>query len=184
MEIVINTRQILKGLLILAWIIFTGLCIEAGGFIFNAVYTLVKGPVNVAHFWKGADFSSLYNYDHGWYFVVISMPVIGLALRGWLFIIIIRLLSNKNISFNQPFSKDVRRFIFYLSYLSLMIGVFSSISIKNVEGLARRGVQMPDTEYLHLGGADVWLFMAVILFVIAQIFKRGIEIQTENELTI
>jgi hypothetical protein len=30
----------------------------------------------------------------------------------------------------------------------------------------------------------VWLFMSVTLFVIAQIFKRGIEIQTENELTV
>jgi hypothetical protein len=37
---------------------------------------------------------------------------------------------------------------------------------------------------LHLGGADVWLFMGVILYIIAQIFKRGIEIQAENELTV
>jgi len=43
---------------------------------------------------------------------------------------------------------------------------------------------MPDVQYLRLGGADVWLFMGVTLFVIAQIFKRGIEIQTENELTV
>jgi hypothetical protein len=43
---------------------------------------------------------------------------------------------------------------------------------------------MPDTQFLRLGGADVWLFMAVVLFIIAQIFKRGIEIQSENELTI
>jgi len=43
---------------------------------------------------------------------------------------------------------------------------------------------MPDTQHLRLGGADVWLFMGGILFFIAQIFKRGIEIQTENELTV
>ena len=53
-----------------------------------------------------------------------------------------------------------------------------------LSGLVKKGVNMPDIQYLHLGGADVWLFMGVILFVIAQIFKRGIEIQTENELTI
>jgi hypothetical protein len=35
-----------------------------------------------------------------------------------------------------------------------------------------------------MAGADVWLFMGVTLFVIAQIFRRGIEIQTENELTV
>jgi hypothetical protein len=43
---------------------------------------------------------------------------------------------------------------------------------------------MPDAESLHFGGADVWLFMGVTLFVIAQIFKRGIEIQAENDLTV
>ena len=48
----------------------------------------------------------------------------------------------------------------------------------------RQGVEMPDVQHLRIGGSDVWLFMGVILFVIAQIFKRGIEIQTENELTI
>jgi hypothetical protein len=43
---------------------------------------------------------------------------------------------------------------------------------------------MPDIEHLRLGGADVWLFMGVTLFVIGHIFKRGIEIQSENELTV
>jgi hypothetical protein len=43
---------------------------------------------------------------------------------------------------------------------------------------------MPDTQRLRLGGSDVWIFMSVILFVIAQIFRRGIEIQSENELTV
>jgi hypothetical protein len=43
---------------------------------------------------------------------------------------------------------------------------------------------MPDVQDLRLGGADVWLFMSVTLFVIGQIFKRGVEMQAENELTI
>jgi hypothetical protein len=43
---------------------------------------------------------------------------------------------------------------------------------------------MGDLQALHISGADVWLFMAVILFVIGQIVKRGIEIHAENELTI
>lgn len=41
---------------------------------------------------------------------------------------------------------------------------------------------MPDLHYLRLGGADVWLFMGITLLVIAQIFKKGIEIQ--NDLTV
>ena len=84
----------------------------------------------------------------------------------------------------QPFSKEVGRFIFKISYVALLIGLFSWWGVKYAEWLVKQGVKMPDIEYLRLGGADVWLFMSVTLFVIAQIFKRGIEIQTENELTV
>ena len=84
----------------------------------------------------------------------------------------------------QPFNNEVRRFIFLLSYIAFVIGLFSGYGIKYSGWLIMQGVKMPDTHFLRFGGADVWLFMAVILFVIAQIFKRGIEIQTENELTV
>ncbi|RZL33826.1 MAG: DUF2975 domain-containing protein, partial [Pedobacter sp.] len=35
-----------------------------------------------------------------------------------------------------------------------------------------------------LGGADVWIFMAIVLLLINQILKRGVELQNENNLTI
>ena len=85
---------------------------------------------------------------------------------------------------SQPFGSEMGRFIINLSYLAFGIGVFSWWGVKYSEWFVEQGVQMPDIHYLRLGGADVWLFMSVILFVIAQIFKRGIEIQSENELTV
>ena len=84
----------------------------------------------------------------------------------------------------QPFSKEVGRFIFKVSYWALVIGLFCWWGIKYTAWFVKQGVKMPDIQSLRLGGADVWLFMGVTLFVIAQIFKRGIEIQSENELTV
>ena len=46
----ITTKQILKVLLVLSWIIFIGICIEAGGCIFSACYTLLINPINAASF--------------------------------------------------------------------------------------------------------------------------------------
>ena len=43
---------------------------------------------------------------------------------------------------------------------------------------------MPDVQSLGLGGGDVWIFMGITLLVIAKVFKRGVEIQSENDLTI
>lgn len=185
MEIIAKTRtkRILTIMLILAWVIFIGVCIEAGSFIVNAIFALAN-PSLVPRLWQEVDLSDLFKYDHGYFFVVTLIMSIVAVMRAWLFYLIIKILHCKKLNMAQPFSKEVQRFIFHLSYVALLIGLFSGYGVKYTGWLAKQGVGMPDTEYLRLGGADVWLFMAVILFIIAQIFKRGIEIQEENELTV
>ena len=85
---------------------------------------------------------------------------------------------------SQPFSPEMGRFIFFASYLALGIGIFCMWGINYGKWLHGQGIKMPPIEDMRLSGADVWLFMGVTLFVIAQMFKRGIEIQSENDLTI
>lgn len=179
----ISTKQVFTILLIISWIIFVGICIEAGGFITNAVFAIAK-PGVVKHLWQQVDLTDLLRYDTGQFFVEVCIISIVLVLKAILFYLIIKMLHNKNISLARPFNDAVRRFVFNLSYIALGIGLFSFYGVKYAEWLTARGVKMPDTQYLRIGGADVWLFMCVILFVIAQIFKKGIEIQTENELTV
>jgi len=184
MEIKITTRQILIMLYILSWIIFIGVCIEAGGFIFNAFFILAINPGGAGNFWQGIDLSSLYKHDPGYFFVETLLMSIVAVMRACIFYLIIKILHDKKLNMSQPFNRDVVRFIFNVSYLALGISLFSWWGVKYTEWFVKQGVEMPDIQYLRLGGADVWLFMGVTLFVIAQIFKRGIEIQTENELTV
>jgi len=180
----ISTKQILKILYILSWIIFIGVCVEAGGIIFNAFFALVINPANARYFWSGADLSALYAWDKGYFFVETLMMSIVAVMRSIMFYLIVKILYDKKLNISQPFNKETGRFIFNISYLALAIGVFSGWGAKYVQWFVRQGVKMPDIQSLRLDGADVWLFMGIILFVIAQIFKRGIEIQTENELTV
>jgi hypothetical protein len=184
MEIKITTNQTLKVLYILAWIIFVGVCIEACGIIFNAFFVLVINPEAAHRFWEGIDLSGLYNYDPGYFLVETFLMSIVAIMRAIIFYLIVKILHDKKLNMSQPFNKEVRRFILIVAYLSLGIGLFSQMGIGYAQWFVKQGVKMPDTQYLRLGGADVWLFMGVTLFVIAQIFKRGIEIQTENELTV
>ena len=179
-----STNLILKLLYALSWIIFIGVCIEAGGSIFSAFYTLVINSFNARTFWVGNDLSGLYEYGRGHFFAETLLISITAVLKACIFYLILKILHDKKLNMSQPFSKEVGRFIFKISYLTLMIGMLSWWGVKYTEWFIKQGVKMPDIQYLRLGGADVWLFMGVTLFVIAQIFKRGIEIQTENELTV
>jgi hypothetical protein len=180
MDIKTTTKQMLKILYILSWIIFIGVCTEAGSFIFNGIFTVWINGKNASYF----RLSGLYEYDSGYFLVELLFMTIVAMLRATIFYLIIRILRDNKLNLSQPFNHEVGRLIFKISYLSFGTGIFSSWGVKYTEWLVERGIKMPDIEYLRLGGADVWIFTGVILYVIGHIFKRGIEIQTENELTV
>lgn len=184
MEIKITTNHILKVLQILSWIIFIGLCVEAGGIAFNTFYTFFINPANTHSFWEKADLSGLYNYDHGHFLVIALIMFIVSVLKAILFYLIVKLFVEKKLDIAQPFSIELRHFMRNLSYLALGISLFSYYGLNYSGWLAQQNVVMPDVQALQFSGADVWLFMSVIFFVIVQIVKRGIEIQNENDLTI
>lgn len=178
-----NTALILKILLVLSWIIFVGLCVEAGGFIANAIFALAN-PDRVQYLWHEVNLNNLFQYDYDHYFAMATVMSIVTMMKACLFYLILKLLHDKKLNLAQPFNQEMARFITSVSFLTLLIGLFSWSGVQYAEWLAEQGVHMPDPQALQLGGADVWLFMSITIFVIAQIFKRGIEIQTENELTV
>ncbi|REG90608.1 DUF2975 domain-containing protein [Algoriphagus antarcticus] len=185
MEIKITTNHILKVLEILSWIIFIGLCIEAGGTVANTIITLFINPLGVGNFWEGADYlSSLFESDQGYFFIITLTMIIVAVLKAIMFYLIVKLFVDKKLNISQPFSMELRQFILNLAYLALGIGLFSHSGFEYSLWLTIQGHAKADLQSLHIAGADVWLFMAVILFVIVQIVKRGIEIQNENDLTV
>src|SRR5688572_3322076 len=180
----IKTDYILRALQVLSWIIFVGLGIQAGGLITNTIATLMLTPEGATRFWKEVDLTAVYHYNQSLYVTLTSIMIIATVLKALMFYFIIRIFHDKKFNLSKPFNEAVRRFILIIAYLSLGIGIFSSWGTKFAGQLANEGVELPSIQQLRLGGADVWLFMSVILLVIASIFKKGIEIQNENELTV
>ena len=178
-----RTRILFGFLYILAWIIFIGLCIEAGGFLTNAIFAIAN-PDTVKYLYNQVDLTSLFNYDTVHFGIVTGIISITTMIKAHMFYIIIKTMHDKKLNLSQPFNADGRKLISRISWLALAIGLFSVSGIKYSEWLVTQGVTMPDTQYLRFGGADVWIFMSIILFILLQIFKRGIEIQNENDLTV
>ena len=183
MEVKIGTKTMLKVLLVLSWIIFIGLCIQVGALLFNTVFSYFK-PIGAKYFWNYLDLSSLYQFDKGYFLVIAAFMIIVAVMKAIMFYLIIKILHNKELTITQPFKQTVRGFILKVACLSIGIGIFSKWGSGYIEWLHKQGVTFPDTQYLNLDGADVWLFMGIILLVIAYVFKRGIELQEENDLTV
>jgi hypothetical protein len=184
MKIWISTQKMLKLLSVIAWIIFIGLCMEAGAFIFNVIVTIVFDPVATHNFFQEVDLSALYAFDKGHFVELYLVIIIVTIMKACIFYLAIKALQNIKLNLSQPFNKEVSKFITLVCYLAMVIGLLSEFGSKYSEWFRNQGVTMPDLQNLQLGGSDVWMLMSVILFVILQIFKRGIEIQSENELTV
>lgn len=183
MEIRIGSNTILKLLNILSWIIFLGLCIEAGGIIFNTIYALYN-PIVAKHFWNGTDLSPLYSFDKGHFITQTVLMSIVAVIKALIFYLIVKMFYDKKLNIAKPFNPAITNSVFKIAYLCLGAGLFSLWGARYAAWIQGQGVQMPDIHYLRIGGGDVWVFMAVVLIVIGQIFKKGTELQTESDLTV
>ncbi|MEO6136268.1 MAG: DUF2975 domain-containing protein [Ginsengibacter sp.] len=184
MDIRITTKQISVILYVISWIIFIGICIEACAFIFSTFSVFIFDPATAQKFWRPVDLSNVFEYDKGFFTVMNIYIIIVTVLKAILFYQIIKILGKKKLDASRPFNREVILFISLISYITFGIGLFCAWGVNYSEWIIKKGMKVPNIQELGIGGADVWLFMGIVLFVIVHIFKRGMEIQSENDLTI
>jgi hypothetical protein len=168
------------GLQIIAWIIFVGLCIEAGGLIVNFFFSLYK-PEFVQNLYQKLDLSVMYKTSKWAFFSIYSFILVISILKAVLFYVVIILVSKIDLS--KPFNNFVSNQILHISYYTFSIGLISYIGQNSYENLKHRDLI---TENLDPFWADsqAFILMAAVVYIIAIIFKKGIEIQNENDLTV
>ena len=171
---------VFKALHIVAWIIFVGLCIEAGGLIVNFIFSLYK-PEFVQNLYQKLNLSQMYNLNKWVFFGVYGFILVIAILKAHLFYIVILLISTLNLL--KPFNNDVADRIKNISYYTLSIGLISYVAQQTTKNLQHYGFEI-DTLNQFWADSQAWILMAAVIYVIATIFSRGIEIQNENDLTV
>jgi hypothetical protein len=173
-------NYVFLGLQIVAWIIFVGLCIEAGALLVNFIYSLFK-PEVVKNLYQKLDLSQIYNISIWVYFGVYSFILVVSLLKAYLFYVVIKLLSRLDLS--NPFSNFVSGHITKISYITLSVGLISYIARQVVQSLPHYGIDIAALDSFWTD-SKAYILMAAVLYVIASIFKRGVELQNENDLTV
>jgi hypothetical protein len=175
-----RTNFVLKGLHIVAWVIFVGLCIEAGGLIVNFIFSIYK-PEFVQNLYQKLDLSEMYNRSKWTFFSMYSFILFISLLKAYLFYVVIRLLSKLNLS--KPFNSFVSEQITQISYYTFSIGILSYIARQTVKNLQHHGYVIDNLNEFW-ADSQAFILMAAVIYVIATIFKKGVEIQNENDLTV
>jgi hypothetical protein len=172
-----NTKQILHFARIISWILFIGLCIKAGAIIISFIVSIFVNPAAAKDLYLGLDLSMLYEFSTQYYIHIVSFLIAIAVLKAYLFYLVSRIFLK--IDFDNPFNSTVQGLISKISYFSLTAGLLAVIANRYSEQLLKKGM-----DFQIDWGSSEFLFMAGIVFIIAILFKGGIEIQSENDLTI
>ena len=181
-----RTDFLFKLLNLLAWLIFIGLCIESGGLMVNAFISLFINPAAAFKFWGGMNLYQLHQFNQSYFVIIIALLIIASILKTVLFYLIVNLFHKKKLNFSSPFNKTLGKYIFNFSYLAFTIGLVTYWGNKFSLWLSvvSNGAITLSNQNVKFEGSDVWLFMGVILIIFGLIFKQGIELQSENDLTV
>ncbi len=175
-----NSNFVFTVLSIVAWIIFVGLCIEAGGLVVNFIFSLYE-PVFVQNLYQKLDLSEMYSLSKWAFYIMYSFILVISISKAYLFYIVINLISHLDLE--KPFNSYVSKQIMHISYFTLSIGLLSYIARETANYLQNRGYEIGQLNQFWVD-SQAFVLMAAIVYVIATIFKKGIELQNENELTV
>jgi len=171
-----RTETILLVMNIMAWITFVGLMIEAGAILVTFGIGL-SNPAMVPKLYKGMDWVNLRQYDVWYYTGIITLKAAILILEAYTAYMVIKVLST--IKMTNPFTMEVAKRLENIAYTLILVWVAILIYNGQLKWLAKN---VADLEGRALS-TDLIIY-AGLVFVISQIFKKGVEIQTENELTV
>jgi hypothetical protein len=163
-----------------AWLIFVGLSIEAGALLVNFVYSIFK-PEIVAYLYEKLDLSDMYARSKWAYFGMYSFILVISVLKAILFYVVIMLLMRLDLA--KPFSSFVSKKISMISYFTFSIGILSLIARQVAKNLLHHGYEIDQLDRFWVD-SQAFILMAAVIYVIATIFKKGIELQNENDLTV
>ena len=175
-----TNKFIFWGLYTVAWLIFVGLSIEAGGLIVNFIFSLVK-PEFLPNLYQKLDLMELYKESQFAFFGVYGF-ILGISiLKAVMFYMVIRLMHKMDLS--KPFNTFVAQQISQISYYTLSIGLLSHIARQLTKNLMHHGF-VNDNLNQCWEDSQAFILMGAVVYIIATIFKKGVDIQNENDLTV
>ena len=122
---------------------------------------------------------SIRDHSTSFYVYAMCLTITVSVLKACVWYVVFDLLSK--LKLQNPFSREVEKKLERIAYLLLGVWIVSNIFWKTyIYYLTKEtGIQLPANT-----SGDEYLFMAGIIYIISQVFKRGIEIQEENDLTV
>ncbi|MBL7864283.1 MAG: DUF2975 domain-containing protein [Cyclobacteriaceae bacterium] len=171
-----KTKTILVVMNVATYLALVGVAIQGGSKLISYVVSL-NNPEAAKNLYNGLDLFALQDYSFWHYTAIVSFLVFLDALKVYTCQLVIKVLTD--IKLTNPFTPEMTGLLDKISYVIFSTWLVSFLYNGHRDWLVRRipGLAM---EAISID----FIFMAGVVFIIAQVFKRGVEIQSENDLTV
>jgi hypothetical protein len=171
-----KTGQILAILNVLSWLVFIGLTIQ-GGAILVSYGVSTENPAAAKNLYMGLNLDGIRQFNFWHYTCSVLFMIVLLILKAYIAWLVIKVLSR--IKLADPFTADVSKILERISYFIFGLWVAAMIYDAHTAWLEKRIAGLQGNWV-----SGEFIFLAGVVFVFSQIFKKGVEIQSENELTV
>jgi hypothetical protein len=159
----------------LAWFVFIALLIKTGAVL--TTYTISFFNHDAAkNLYLELDLSMYLNYSQIHYSIIVLSKVLLFASQAYVAYLMTELLRDFNLK--NPFSYPVVKLMERICFTVLFIWAITLMHNAHLKALEHAAGVVG----IYNDGA--YLLWSAMVYVLAQVFKRGIEIQAENEMTI
>ena len=174
-----KTETILLVSKILAFLGFVWYMILFGSQLVNLVASFINPEWAKRTYEVDLNIFNIREHSVGFYVWAMCLIIAVTALKALVWYVVFDLLSK--LKLQTPFTMKVEKKLETIAYLLLAVWIISINFWKvYIYYLSQStGIQLPVNN-----SGDEYLFMAGIIYIISQVFKRGIEIQEENDLTV
>lgn len=170
-----KTEKLLGIMKFFSWFAFIGLMIKSCAILVSYLISIENAETS-KNIYEGLNLYQYRNHSFLQYSFIIAYKVILFSIEAYIAYLVINLLKKLNIK--QPFNREVQRLMQRISYSIFYLWILAIIHNTHVQIIGKKH----DFEIV-LFSSD-FVFLSLIIFIFAQIMKRGIDIQSENELTI
>ena len=174
-----RTEKILIVLRILAFMGAIKYSIDCGAQLTHFVASFINTDWAKRTYEVNLDIFNIREKSIAYYSYAMCLTIAVSALKATIWYVVYALLTK--LKLQTPFSMEVEKKLERIAYLLLGVWIVSTIFWKTCLYYVstETGIQLATNS-----NADEYLFMACMIYIISQVFKRGIEIQEENQLTV
>jgi hypothetical protein len=176
-----KTNQILQILHVAAWIIFIGLCIQTGSILYSSFVSLFINPEAAKNLYDGLNLSAVLQYSQLYYVYLLSFVIAIGIIKSLIFYYAIKIASKANLE--NPFNIEITNLLTTISQLAFTVGILA-IMTKSFGKWLLQHTAASHNVYEYVGNGGEFLLIAAILFLVAQVMRKGVDLQQENSLTI